>query len=211
MPSPPQSRSEELANSLSHGVGLVASLVAAPILVVSAATSGDLAFLVGSVVFGISLILLYLASTWYHALAPGRRKELLRRLDHAAIYVLIAGSYTPFTVGALRGAWGWTLFGIVWSAALIGVFLKIFAGVRRERISTAIYLLMGWLVVIAVVPLVENVPTAGIAWLAAGGLAYTGGVVFYSMRRQRYAHFVWHLFVLAGSTCHFFAVLWYGA
>lgn len=211
MDSPPQTPREELANSLSHGFGLAASLVAAPVLVASAATNGDAAFLVGSVVFAISLILLYLASTWYHTLPVGRRKEILRRFDHAAIYVLIAGSYTPFTLGALRGAWGWTLFGIIWSAALIGVFLKLFAGVRRERVSTAIYLLMGWLVVIAIVPLLENVPTAGVAWLAAGGLAYTGGVVFYVMRRLRYAHFIWHLFVLAGSTCHFFAVLWYAA
>lgn len=211
MDSPTQTPREELANSLSHGLGLAASLVAAPVLVASAATNGDTAFVVGTVVFAISLILLYLASTWYHALPVGRRKEILRRFDHAAIYVLIAGSYTPFTLGALRGAWGWTIFGIIWSAALIGVFLKLFAGVRRERVSTAIYLLMGWLVVVAIVPLLENVPTAGVAWLAAGGLAYTGGVVFYVMRRLRYAHFIWHLFVLAGSACHFFAVLWYSA
>jgi hemolysin III len=132
-------------------------------------------------------------------------------LDHAAIYLLIAGTYTPFTLGALGGVWGWTLFGLVWAAAAVGVGEKLIWGVRFPRLSTVLYLLMGWLIVIAIRPLVLSVPPAGLVWLAAGGMAYTLGVVFYSSRRIPYAHFVWHLFVLTGSTCHFFAVLWYAA
>ncbi|MFV1985696.1 MAG: hemolysin III family protein [Gemmatimonadota bacterium] len=201
---------EELANSLSHGIGFVSALAATPILVVQAAGRGSTANVVGATVFGVSLILLYLSSMWYHAVPSSPLKQRLRRLDHAAIYLLIAGTYTPFTLGVLGGTWGWTLFGIVWAAAAIGVIHKLVAGVRYPRLSTALYLLMGWLIVIAFKPLVTSVPIDGILWLAAGGLAYTGGVVFYVARRP-YSHFVWHLFVLTGSVCHFFAVLWYAA
>jgi hemolysin III len=201
---------EELANCLSHGVGFLFALAAAPILIVGALSRGTAADVVGASVFGGSLILLYLASTWYHAVPQSPLKQRLRRLDHAAIYILIAGTYTPFTLGVLGGAWGWTLFGLVWSAAAVGVYHKLVAGVRYPRLSTVLYLLMGWLVVIAIRPLVANVPLDGLIWLIAGGLAYTGGVVFYVARRP-YSHLVWHLFVLTGSTCHFFAVLWYAA
>jgi hemolysin III len=200
---------EELANVVSHGIGLVGALIATPVLIISAVRNGTAANVVGGSVFGASMVLLYLASTWYHAAPVGERKDRLRRLDHAAIYLLIAGSYTPFTLGILRGPLGWTLFGIVWGVAAIGVFEKLRSGVRFPRLSTALYLIMGWLALIAIRPLLLNMPPQGIAWLVAGGLSYTGGVVFYTARRLPYHHFIWHMFVLAGTTFHFFAALWY--
>lgn len=200
---------EELANSLSHGVGLIGALLATPVLIVSAANRGGTADIVGASVFGATMVLLYLTSTWYHAVPASLFRDRLRRFDHAAIYLLIAGSYTPFTLGVLGGAWGWTLFGLVWGAAAIGVYIKLSAGVRHPRISTALYLAMGWSVLIAIRPLVLNMPPHGLGWLFGGGFFYSAGVVFYTARSLRYGHFVWHLFVLAGSTCHFFAVLWY--
>jgi hemolysin III len=203
------SRNEELANTLSHGLGLLAAVAATPVLIVSAARNGTAANIVGGSVFGVSMVMLYLASTWYHATPVGPRKDRLRRLDHAAIYLLIAGSYTPFTLGVLRGPLGWTLFGIVWGVAAIGVFEKLKSGVRYPRLSTILYVIMGWLALIAIKPLLLNMPTQGLAWLVAGGLSYTGGVVFYTARNLRYHHFIWHLFVLAGTVCHFFAALWY--
>lgn len=158
------------------------------------------------------MCLLYLASTIYHALPENRAKRLFNVLDHSAIYLLIAGTYTPFALGALRGPWGWTLFGLVWGLALLGVGLKASKRLNRPAISTGLYLAMGWLVIIAVKPLLERVPEGGLWWLVAGGLAYTGGVVFFVFdNRWRYSHFIWHLFVLGGTACHFFAVLWYGA
>lgn len=205
-----QSRGEELANALSHGAGFVAALAAIPVLVVSAARQGDAADVVGVVVFGVTMALLYLASTAYH-LAPhaSPAKVWLRRLDHSAIYLLIAGTYTPFTLGVLGGPWGWSLFGVVWGLAVVGVTLKLAAGVRRPIVSTLVYVAMGWLVLVAIAPLTERVPGPGIALLVAGGVAYTGGVVFYAAPHRRFAHFVWHLCVLAGTTLHFFAVLGY--
>ena len=200
---------EELANSLSHGVGFLLALAATPILIVGAVNRGGVADVVGSSVFGGSMVLLYLSSTWYHAVPNGRFKERLHRLDHAAIYLLIAGTYTPFTLGVLDGAWGWTLFGIVWGAAAVGVYDKLISGIRRPRLSTPLYLIMGWSVVIVIRPLVLSMDPPGLRWLVAGGLFYTVGVVFYRARHLPYHHFIWHLFVLAGSTCHFFAVLWY--
>ena len=201
---------EELANSLSHGVGLLCALAATPVLVIAAATRGSASDVVGSSVFTATMVLLYLTSTWYHAAPVSRLKDRLQRLDHAAIYLLIAGSYTPFTLGVLSGVWGWTLFGLVWGAAALGVSAKLIAGNRYPRLSTALYLAMGWLALIAIRPLLLNMPLHGIGWLAAGGISYSVGVVFY-VSRLPYTHFVWHLFVLAGSTCHFFAVLWYSA
>ena len=202
---------ERLANSLSHGVGFMFALAATPILIIGAANRGSAADVVGSSVFAATLVVLYLASTWYHAVPAGRLKDRLHRLDHAAIYLLIAGTYTPFTLGVLGGAWGWILFGIVWGAAAIGVSEKLISGIRYPHLSTALYLLMGWSVLIVIRPLVLNMPLHGLGWLVAGGLSYTAGVVFYTARRLPYHHFIWHLFVLAGSTCHFFAVLWYAA
>ena len=202
---------EELANSLSHGVGLMCAVAATPILIIGAVNRGGAAGVVGSSVFGATMVLLYLASTWYHAVPEGRLKDRLHKLDHAAIYLLIAGSYTPFTLGVLGGAWGWTLFGIVWGTATVGVCEKLISGIRYPRLSTALYLIMGWSVLVVIRPLLLNMPPHGIRWLVAGGLSYTAGVVFYTARRLPYHHFIWHLFVMAGSTCHFFAVLWYAA
>jgi hemolysin III len=206
-----QTRGEEIANSISHGLGFAAALAAIPLLVVSAANTGSAARIVGGAVFGASLAVLYLSSSLYHALPQGTAKQVLRRLDHGAIFLLIAGTYTPFTLGVLGGAWGWALFGVTWGIAAIGISLKLFARLQHTRLSTAMYLAMGWIVVIAIRPLFRAVPGWGIALLATGGLAYTAGIVFYLSPGRRYAHFVWHLFVLAGSTCHFFAVLRYAA
>jgi hemolysin III len=200
---------EELANSVSHALGLLAAMAATPILVVGAVRAGGASAIVGSSVFGASMIMLYLTSTWYHAAPLGPLKDRLQRLDHAAIYLLIAGSYTPFTLGVLGGAWGWTLFGLVWGSAVIGVLAKLIVGVRYPRVSTAMYLVMGWLVLIAIGPLVAAMPPRGLSWLVAGGLLYTAGVAFFAARTMRYGHLAWHLFVLGGSVCHFFAVLWY--
>lgn len=202
---------EEWANALSHALGLMAAIAAIPILVVGAIRRGGPADVVGAAVFGSTLVLLYLASTGYHAAPAGRWKARLRRLDHASIYLLIAGTYTPFTLGVLGGGWGWTLFGIVWGAAAVGVTTKLVAGIRWPRVSTAMYLVMGWVVVVAVGPLIDRMAPAGLVWLLAGGISYSAGVVFYASKRMPYAHFVWHLFVISGSVCHFFAALWYAA
>ena len=202
---------EELANTLSHGIGLLGAIAATPLLVIGAVGRGGPADVVGSSVFGASMVLLYAISTWYHAVSAGEIKQRLQRLDHAAIYVLIAGTYTPFTLGVLGGAWRWTLFGLVWGVAMIGIATKLAVGVRYPRISTTMYLVMGWLVLIAAGPLVRAIPPQGLAWLCAGGAFYTVGVLFFVAGRIPYGHFVWHLFVLAGSICHFFAVLWYAA
>ncbi len=204
------SRSEELANALTHGAGLLASLAALPFLVVAASRGGDLLQVVGAAVFGTTLILLYGSSVAYHAVAPSPVKRLLRRIDHSAIYLLIAGTYTPFALGPLRGAWGWSLLGAVWTMAVIGVAIKSGRRFGGGRVSTALYLGMGWFAVVAAGPLIERVGWSGVQWLLAGGLAYTGGVVFYATdHRIRYGHAVWHLFVLAGSALHVVAVLYH--
>jgi hemolysin III len=207
----PQSPGEEIANSVSHGIGLLAALAAFPILVGSAVKRGDLAGTVGVTVFATTIVLLYLASMLFHALPPNRAKRVFQILDHSAIYLLIAGTYTPFTLGVLRGAWGWTLFGLVWGLAVVGTVFKTLGGVRYTTFSTWVYLAMGWLVLIAIEPVWTLVPKWGLFWLVAGGIAYTAGTVFFMAERIRYFHFVWHLFVIAGTACHFFAVLWYSA
>ena len=206
-----QTVGEEVANSLSHGLGLLLAVASLPVLLASATTRGGAA-VVGACAFSVTAILLYFASTMYHALPAGRAKRVFNTLDHSAIYLFIAGSYTPFTLGALRGAWGWTLFGLVWGLAAIGVAMKSFNRLRHPGWSTGLYVAMGWLVLIAAVPLIQHVPTQGLLWLLAGGLAYTlGAVVFMLDSKLRYAHFVWHLLVLGGSTCHFFAALRYAS
>lgn len=208
----PQSATEEIANSLSHGLGLLAALAAAPVLIVATARQGNTANIVGACVFAVTMVMLYLSSAVYHATPPSRIKHLYAKLDHSAIYLFIAGSYTPFALGVLNGPWGWTLFGLVWGLAVVGLTLKVFDRLSNPWLSTGLYLGMGWLVVIAAVPLLERTSPAGIAWLLAGGIAYTAGVAFFlADARIRFGHFVWHLFVLAGTTCHFFAVLWYSA
>lgn len=204
-----ESVGEEIANSISHGIGFVAAVAAVPILVVAAVRRGDAAGIVGGAIFATTMVALYLTSTLYHAWPRTRAKRVLRVLDHGAIFLLIAGTYTPFTLGVLRGGWGWTLFGIVWALALAGVVFKMVFAVRYPRLSTWIYICMGWLALIAVKPLWIHVPQWGLFWLLAGGVAYTAGVFFYAAGGVRYSHFVWHLFVLAGSCCHFFAVLHY--
>ncbi len=202
---------EEIANSISHGFGLVASIVALPILTLSALSHGEIASVVGAVVFASTMILLYLASTLYHTIPRGRAKRIFRVLDHSAIYVFIAGSYTPFTIGVLRGDAGWALLGAIWTLAILGVIWKA-SGLRAHPAwSAGLYLAMGWLILLAVEPLVDVMPTAGIAWLVAGGLAYTAGVGFFVATGLRYGHFVWHLFVLTGSACHTVAVYGYAA
>ena len=202
----PQSRGEEIANSVSHGLGFVLALVAAPILVVAATRRGTTSDLIAVIVFAAAMALMYLSSAIYHALPRGRTKEAFHVLDHAAIYLLIAGTYTPFTLGVLQGRWGWTLFGLVWGLAAVGVLTKVFAGIRWHGLSTIVYVVMGWLILIAAKPLWESLPTAGLLWLLAGGVAYTAGVFFYLRKDLRYGHLVWHLFVVAGTACHFVAV-----
>jgi hemolysin III len=204
------SAAEELANALTHGVGLVASVIGLPFLVLAALHSGEREMVIGMSVFGATLIALYAASTFYHAVPHPELKRRLRVVDHAAIYLLIAGTYTPFTLGVLRGAWGWTLFGFVWTLAALGVLFKVWFGSGTfAKVSTAVYVAMGWVIVIAIKPLVHAMDHAGLLLLIAGGLCYTGGVVFYIDKRRAWTHPVWHLFVLGGSVCHYFAVLWY--
>jgi hemolysin III len=212
VPEREQSSGEELANSLSHGAGLIVALVATPVLVMYAVRRTDPGFIIGASLFAATIVLLYLASTLYHALTAGKAKRVFRVIEHCAIFLLIAGTYTPFTLGVLRGPWGWTLFGLVWSLAAAGVALNAFGRMPHPIVSTGLYLLMGWLILIAVNPLYERVPASGLLWLVAGGVAYTLGVAFFvSDSRLRYGHFVWHLFVMTGTTCHYFAVFWYAA
>jgi len=206
-----QTIGEEIANSASHGVGALAALAVPPVLIAHALRcgAGERAIL-GAAVFSASVIFLYLGSTLYHALPHGRLKRAFRLAEHMAIYILIAGTNTPFMLGVLRGPLGTGMLWAIWLLAGAGVIFKIFGGTRFPRFSTFLYLLMGWVVVIGAGPLWRLMPHQGFYLLAAGGLAYTVGVVFYVCdHRWRYAHFVWHLFVLAGTTCHFFAVLWY--
>lgn len=212
MPTPPSapSTAEERANAVSHALGVLAALVAIPPLIVSAARRGDAGFIVGVSVFSASIVLLYLASTLYHAFPSGRVKQALRALDHASVFLLIAGTYSPFTLGVLRGPWGWSLFGVIWGLALAGVLLKSFGKVAHPVISTVLYVLMGWLITIAAKPLLARVPSVGLGWLLGGGLFYTVGIVFFAMEsRWRYGHTLWHLFVIAGTVCHYFAILGY--
>ncbi len=207
-----QSHGEEIANSVSHGVGLLAAAAAVPVLVITAVHRAGTAGIVGASIFASTMLLLYLTSTLYHALPGNRAKRVFRIFDHGAIYLLIAGTYTPFTFGVLHGTWGWTLFGVVWGLALAGIVLKAVGGMRYQTLSMGLYLSMGWLALIAVKPLWLHVPMRGLLWLLAGGIAYTVGVAFFVIdKRVRYSHFVWHLFVIAGTACHFIAVLWYSA
>ena len=197
---------EELANVVTHGVGMVAALVAAAVLVVFASLHGDVWEIVGVSVFATTLVALYTASTLYHAARDPVVKARLKVLDHAAIYLLIAGTYTPFMIDELRGGWGWSLFGVIWGLAVIGIALKLIFIGRFKLLSTAVYVAMGWLVLVAVVPLVRSLDPVTLVWMVAGGVAYTAGTPFYHNRRIRYAHAIWHLFVIAGSACHAVAV-----
>ena len=199
-------RGEENANSVSHGAGLLVALVAGPLLIARAVRHGHGwgAFIAS--VFAAAIVFMYLASTLYHALPQGRAKRIFRTLEHSAIFLLIAGTYTPFTLVALRGVWGWALFGLVWTLAAFGIVLKSVATTRYRWLPGVLYLGLAWIIVVAIRPLSLYVPHAGLMWLLAGGIAYTIGVGFFAARRIPYCHFVWHLFVLVGTTCHFVAV-----
>jgi hemolysin III len=205
-----QTPGEEIANSVSHGIGFVAAVAISPCLIASAVDRGTVANVVGVSIFAATMMLMYLTSALYHALPSPRVKKVFRILDHNAIYLLIAGTYTPLVLGVLYGAWGWTLFGLVWGLAVAGIILKSVSGVRYHGLSIAIYVVMGWLALIAVKPLVEAMPAAGIAWLVAGGVSYTGGIWFYRHKEMPYSHLIWHLFVIAGTACHVVAIMGYG-
>jgi len=205
----PEPLIEELANAVTHGVGLVLSLAGFVVLLVLAIIRGGRWHVASCGVYGATLVILYLASTLYHSFRAPRLKHVLRVIDHSAIYLLIAGTYTPFTLVSLRGFWGWTLFGLVWTLCVLGVIFKAFFINRLPVLSTLLYVAMGWLCVIAIKPLVSAIPAGGLAWLVAGGLLYTIGVAFFASRRLRFNHAIWHLFVLAGSICHYMAVVFY--
>ncbi len=203
----PRLSSEELANSLTHGVGLTLSIAGFLVLVVLAAMRGSAWRIVGCAVYGVTLICLYTASTLYHSFHSRRLKRILKVCDHSAIYLLIAGTYTPFLLVNLRGSWGWSLFAVIWSLAMAGILFKVWFVEHLSVLSTAVYLLMGWLALLAIKPMLLAVPLSGILWLLAGGVLYTVGVVFFACKKVPYNHAIWHGFVLAGSACHYFAVL----
>ena len=196
----------EIASALTHGLGATAALAGGAVLITLAAIHGDGWQLAGAIVFGITLLLLYTASTLYHAIQHPIAKGRLKVFDHCAIYLLIAGTYTPFTLIGLRGPWGWGLFAAIWTIALAGVVFKLFHTGRFPRLSTALYVAMGWLVVVAIKPMLASIDAWTLGWLLAGGVFYTLGTYFYHRESIPYAHAIWHLFVIAGSVCHFVAV-----
>lgn len=200
---------EELANSITHGIGVLLSVAALALLVTFAALYGDAWGVTSGAIYGATLILAYTASTVYHTLRSERAKRICRKFDHAGIFLLIAGTYTPFLLVSLRGPWGWSLFGVIWGLALAGIIMKFFLAGRFRVVSTLIYILMGWLIVIAFKPLLAALPPVGIWLLVSGGICYTGGTLFYLWKSLKYHHAIWHLFVLAGSICHFFSILNY--
>lgn len=209
-PSNKYSLGEEIAHGLTHGVGIVLAIAGLCVLVTFSALYGSAVHVVASSIFGASMIVLYTASTLYHSLPMPETKRIMRVVDHASIYLLIAGTYTPFTLVTLEGAWGWSLFGVVWGLAIAGIIFKLFFTGRFDRLSVAIYVAMGWCGLVAIKPMMAALPTLGLWLLVAGGLAYTGGVIFYLLeRRMRYHHAIWHLFVMAGTTLHYFVVLFF--
>lgn len=204
----PQSLGEEIANSISHGVGLIASMAGAPFLILAAVQKGNTLSVVSVSIFATTMVLLYLSSMIYHCLTENRAKQVFLIFDHIAIFLLIAGTYTPFALLILKGALGWSLFGVVWATAIAGTITKLIPTLRHSKLSLGLYLGMGWVILPIIRPLYLHLPWDGLLWLIAGGVAYTLGVVFY-VAKARYAHFIWHLFTIAGTTCHFFAILWY--
>src|SRR5437667_11789522 len=208
LPTWTQSREEELANSISHGIGLAGAMIGTPILLLAAFHHGSISFLIGTIIFTVTMLVLYLWSMLYHAWPQTPAKSILQVLDHSAIFLLIAGTYTPFALGPLRGVWCWTTLGLIWALAALGVLVKATRGTaRHKKFAMALYLGMGWLALIFIRPLALAIPWSAVLWLIAGGIAYTAGTLFFANERLRYAHFVWHLFVLAGTGCHFAAVL----
>ncbi len=204
-----RAKMEERLNAVTHGIGTAMAVGGLVVLIAAAQLYGTVWHLVSFSIYGVSLVLLYLASTLYHSFTDEKLKYVFKIVDHAAIYLLIAGTYTPFTLVVLHGALGWTIFGVIWALALIGVFYKIFYAGRFKILSTICYLVMGWLMVVCIKPLILILPTMGIGWLLAGGLLYTIGAGVYLWRRLPYNHAIWHIFVLAGSICHFVAVFFY--
>lgn len=200
---------EEIAHAITHGLGALLAIIGLTVLVARATLYGSTVHVVASSVFGATLVLMYTASTLYHSIPLPRAKKVLRIIDHSMIYFLIAGTYTPFTLVTLQGPWGWSLFGVTWGLALLGVAFKVVATGRYEKLSLVIYLAMGWCAVVATGPLLDRLATGGLLLTVAGGLAYSGGVIFYAWQRLRYHHAIWHLFVLAGSVLQYFAVLLY--
>jgi hemolysin III len=200
---------EEIAHAVTHGIGIILSVAGLALLVTFASLNGDVWHITSCSIYGATLILLYTTSTLYHGIPMPRIKRLLRRFDHAAIFLLIAGTYTPFTLVNMRGGWGWTLFGLVWGIAVVGILLELFRSRRLKCLSLALYLGLGWLVMIAIKPLIDSVETGGLVLLLSGGLCYTLGVIFYIWKHMAYHHAVWHLFVMAGSVLHFFSVFFY--
>ncbi|MCK9557107.1 MAG: hemolysin III family protein [Candidatus Cloacimonetes bacterium] len=205
--SAPQSRPEEVANAITHGIGVGLAIAALVVLVVFAARINDTWKVVSFSIYGTTMIILFLSSTLYHSFPQPYVKRFFRILDHSSIFLLIAGTYTPVTIGTMRGGWGWALFGVIWGLTLLGIVLKIFAMKKLKLVSLVVYLLMGWIIVIAIKPLMESVPPMFLTWMLLGGFAYTFGVIFYVAKKMPYHHAVWHLFVLAGSVCHFFGML----
>ena len=203
-----QTTSEEIVNAILHGIGAGLSIAALVVLVIFANQYGDVWHIISFSIFGATLIILYLASTLYHSFPKGKWKNILHVIDHSSIFLLIAGTYTPVTLTALRGPWGWSIFGVVWGIALLGIILKVFWMGKLKFLSVGLYVVMGWLIVIAVRPLIDSLNTISLIFLVAGGLCYTIGIVFYIWRRLKYSHGIWHLFVLAGSICHFFTVFY---
>lgn len=202
-------RGEEIANAITHGLGLLMAVAALPVLVVLAVWKGTAWHVVSCSVYASTLVLLYTSSTFFHALPGERAKRVFGKLDYSAIYLLIAGTYTPFALVSLRGPWGWSLFGVVWGLAILGVLFELLMKRRRGWLSLAFYIALGWLLMIAIRPLLQAVPLGGLVLIAAGGVAYTLGSVFYVWRAFPYHHAVWHLFVLAGSVLHYLAVAFY--
>jgi hemolysin III len=200
---------EERLNAITHGVGTAMAVGGLVVLVVAAQLYGSIWHTVSFSIYGVSLVLLYLASTLYHSFTDAKLKYIFKIIDHAAIYLFIAGTYTPFTLVVLHGTLGWTVFGVIWGLALIGVFYKIFFAGRFKILSTICYIIMGWLMIFCIKPLIHILPTMGVGWLLAGGLLYTLGAGVYLWRRLPYNHAVWHMFVLSGSICHFIAVFYY--
>ncbi|WP_339720489.1 PAQR family membrane homeostasis protein TrhA [Marinomonas primoryensis] len=207
-----QSLGEEVANSISHGLGLVAAIVGTPFLILSAIDYADMSFIVGVSIFSATMIVLYLASTVYHAMPQGKAKYVFQVIDHSAVYLLIAGTYTPFMLGVLEGVWGWSLLAAVWTLAMVGVGLKAFGKASHPAVSTTLYVILGWLILIAIKPLVALMEPDGLLLLVLGGVLYTLGVVFFVIdSRLRYGHLVWHLFVVGGTVSHYFSIFYYGA
>ncbi len=200
---------EELFNSISHGIGALLSIAALVVLVYFAGLKGDVWGIVSFSVYGFTLFFLYLSSTLYHSILIEKAKKVFRVFDHVSIYLLIAGSYTPITLVAMRGTWGWTIFGVIWGLALLGIVLNIISLEKTKIISTVLYVLMGWLIIIAVKPMLQLIPAGLFTWLLAGGILYTLGIIFYICRKIPFNHGIWHLFVLGGSIAHYLGFLFY--